>query len=191
MSSSSGPPKQVYQGAAANEAAGSSGQTYTEEERDKIQRLLQQRLPADEMAQRAGPGNQKLTYIESWKSIEMANEIFGFNGWSCSVLTLDLDFLDEVKGRWSCGASAIVQVKLKDGTSHEDVGYGQSDNLKDRAKCLEKAKKVNPPFTLAYCSNLTPSACFIPSRARCLMQESVPSEYLVSILEIASTIRNT
>ena len=93
------------------------------------------------MAQRSGPGNQKLTYVESWKSIELANEIFGFSGWSSTILSLDMDFVDERNGRHSVGVSAICRVTLKDGASHEDVGYGQSDNIKDKAKAIEKAKK--------------------------------------------------
>jgi recombination DNA repair RAD52 pathway protein len=65
-------PIQHYQGAVPSETGGVA-KSYTEEERDKIQRLLQTRLPADEMAHRVGPGNTKLNYLESWKSIEMAN----------------------------------------------------------------------------------------------------------------------
>lgn len=35
----------------------------------------------------------EFTYIESWKAIELANEIFGFNGWSCSIIDLTPDFV--------------------------------------------------------------------------------------------------
>ena len=62
-------------------------------------------------------------------------------GWSSSILSLDMDFMDEKNGRYSVGASAICRVTLRDGAYHEDVGYGQSDNMKDKAKALEKAKK--------------------------------------------------
>ena len=93
---------------------------YTEEERDKIQRLLQQRLPADEMAQRAGPGNQKLTYIESWKSIEMANQIFGFNGWSSTIMSLNQEICEQdQRGHWHIGVSAIMRIQLRDGAARE------------------------------------------------------------------------
>lgn len=102
---------------------------FSNDERSRIQSLLQTRLPADQMAQRTGPGNQKLTYVESWRSIELANEIFGFSGWSSTILSLDMDFIDEKNGRYSVGVSAICKITLKDGASHEDVGYGQSDNL--------------------------------------------------------------
>lgn len=35
----------------------------------------------------------KYTYIESWRGISLANSIFGFNGWSCSVVDLSPDFV--------------------------------------------------------------------------------------------------
>lgn len=49
--------------------------------------------------------------------------------------------LDQGKdGKWSIGVSVTVRVTLKDGTYHEDVGYGQMDNGK-KAQVFEKAKK--------------------------------------------------
>lgn len=35
----------------------------------------------------------------------------------------------------------VVRVTLKDGTHHEDIGYGQVDNAKGKAAAFEKAKK--------------------------------------------------
>ena len=39
------------------------------------------------VSQRHGPGGQKLAYIEGWRLIALANEVFGFNGWSHSVVS--------------------------------------------------------------------------------------------------------
>ena len=33
-------------------------------------------------------------YLEGWKAISLANEIFGFNGWSHSVSQQTIDFVD-------------------------------------------------------------------------------------------------
>lgn len=33
------------------------------------------------------------TYIEGWKTIELSNSIFGFDGWSCSIVDLTPDFV--------------------------------------------------------------------------------------------------
>lgn len=41
----------------------------------------------------------------------------------------------------SLGLSVIVRVTLKDGTFHEDVGYGHIENCKGKAAAFEKAKK--------------------------------------------------
>jgi recombination DNA repair RAD52 pathway protein len=35
----------------------------------------------------------KLTYAEGWKIINLANEVFGFNGWSSSVLSITTDYV--------------------------------------------------------------------------------------------------
>lgn len=41
----------------------------------------------------AGP---KLTYAEGWKIINLANEVFGFNGWSSSVLSITTDYVSSL-----------------------------------------------------------------------------------------------
>lgn len=35
----------------------------------------------------------KLTYVEGWKAINLANEVFGFHGWSSSITSLTVDFV--------------------------------------------------------------------------------------------------
>lgn len=44
-------------------------------------------------------------------------------------------------GKISLGLSTIVRVTLKDGTFHEDIGYGHIENCKGKAAAFEKAKK--------------------------------------------------
>lgn len=44
-------------------------------------------------------------------------------------------------GRINLGLSTIVRVTLKDGTFHEDIGYGHCENTKGKAAAFEKAKK--------------------------------------------------
>jgi DNA repair and recombination protein RAD52 len=78
--------------------------------------------------------------VESWKVIELANSIFGFNGWSSSIVDITPDFIEESQGRFRVGVTAVVKVSLKDGTSHEDVGYGISEN-KIKGSAIENAKK--------------------------------------------------
>lgn len=69
--------------------------------------------------------------------------MFGFNGWSSSIQNIQIDFVDEnpQTGKISLGLSVIVRITLKDGTYHEDIGYGQIENCKGKAAAFEKAKK--------------------------------------------------
>jgi DNA repair and recombination protein RAD52 len=44
-------------------------------------------------------------------------------------------------GKISLGLSTIVRVTLRDGSFHEDIGYGHIENCKGKAAAFEKAKK--------------------------------------------------
>ncbi|KAE8227066.1 hypothetical protein CF319_g417 [Tilletia indica] len=109
-----------------------------------LQARLQQRLGPEYVSTRAGPsGGPKVSYIEGWKAIDLANDVFGFNGWSSSIVSIDVDYLEEnpETGRVNVGVSVTIRITLRDGTFHEDVGYGSMDNSKSRAAALEKSKK--------------------------------------------------
>ena len=71
----------------------------------------------------------------------MANETFGFNGWSHSVTHQSIDFIDQSGDRFYVGISTFIRVQLKDGTYHEDVGYGVSEGMRSKALSIEKARK--------------------------------------------------
>lgn len=84
---------------------------FSKDEREEIGKNLQQKLEKDQIAYRPGPNGSKfasillfecassflilgkVAYLESWRAIELANEIFGFNGWSSSVISLSQDFV--------------------------------------------------------------------------------------------------
>lgn len=55
-------------------------------EQQNVNAFLHQKLGKDNLTRRPGPGGTRLTYIESCKAIELANQAFGFNGWSCRIL---------------------------------------------------------------------------------------------------------
>ncbi|KAG6331988.1 hypothetical protein ID866_7100 [Astraeus odoratus] len=109
-----------------------------------LQAKLNKKLGPEFISQRPGPGGgPKLTYAEGWKIINLANEVFGFNGWSSSIVNISTDFIDynEESRRYNVGVTAIVRVTLKDGVYHEDVGYGMLENSKSKASALDKCKK--------------------------------------------------
>lgn len=106
-----------------------------------LQAKLNKKLGPEFVSQRPGPGGgPKLTYAEGWKIINLANEVFGFNGWSSSVVNITTDFIDynEESHRFNVGVTAIVRVTLKDGAFHEDVGYGMLENSRSKAAALDK-----------------------------------------------------
>ncbi|KAF8609580.1 Rad52/22 double-strand break repair protein [Ceratobasidium sp. AG-I] len=109
-----------------------------------MQAKLNRKLGPEFISQRPGPGGgMKLTYAEGWKIINLANEVFGFNGWSSSVLSITTDYIDhnESTQRYNVGVSALVRVTLRDGAFHEDVGYGALENAKGKGMALDKCKK--------------------------------------------------
>ncbi|KAH7887038.1 hypothetical protein F5I97DRAFT_1808234, partial [Phlebopus sp. FC_14] len=109
-----------------------------------LQAKLNKKLGPEYISQRPGPGGgPKLTYAEGWKIINLANEVFGFNGWSSNIINLTTDFIDcsEESRRYNVGVTAIVRVTLRDGVYHEDVGYGMLENSKSKAAALDKCKK--------------------------------------------------
>ncbi|KAF3491907.1 DNA repair and recombination protein rad22 [Arthroderma uncinatum] len=115
---------------------------YTPEEVASLKEQLNKQLGPEFLSSRPS-GAGKVHYVTADKCINLANEVFGFNGWSSSIQNISQDFADEHPhtGRVSVGLSVIVRVTLKDGTYHEDVGYGHIENCKGKAAAFEKAKK--------------------------------------------------
>ncbi|ORZ36706.1 hypothetical protein BCR44DRAFT_125376 [Catenaria anguillulae PL171] len=119
---------------------------YTYDERERMADALARKLPPDCISQRSGGAAGQVKYIEGWRAIELANEIFGFNGWSMSVLNNSIDFLDNVgpgpnDPRWTVGVTCTVRITLRDGSFREDVGYGIGDNFRTKGQALEKTRK--------------------------------------------------
>ncbi|CAG8455559.1 uncharacterized protein OCT59_017481 [Rhizophagus irregularis] len=117
--------------------------SYTLEEYKTIQANLSKQLGPEYVSSRPGPGGGKVIYLEGWKAMNLANDVFGFNGWSSSIVDITVDFVDcnHDTGKFSIGVAVTCRVTLKDGTFHEDIGYGSCDNLKSKAGAFEKAKK--------------------------------------------------
>ena len=53
----------------------------------------------------------QIAYIEGWKLVNLANEVFGFNGWSHSVTHMNIDFIEENGGKFFVGVCAFVKVR--------------------------------------------------------------------------------
>ena len=116
---------------------------YTAQEIATLQSRLDKQLGPEYISSRPAPGGGKVHYVSGEKVIALANEVFGFNGWSSTLRDITVDFVDEHPQtlRVSLGLSVIVRVTLRDGTFHEDIGYGHIENCKGKAAAFEKAKK--------------------------------------------------
>ncbi|XP_067292368.1 DNA repair protein RAD52 homolog isoform X2 [Pseudorasbora parva] len=149
--------------------------TYTAEEYQAVQNALRQRLGPEYISTRQAGGGQKVCYIEGHRVISLANEMFGYNGWSHSISQQNVDFVDLINGKFYVGVSAFVKVQLKDGSFHEDVGYGVSEGLKSKALSLEKARKEAVTDGLKRALK-----CFGNALGNCIMNK----EYLIAINKI-------
>lgn len=70
---------------------------YTEEEAFDIQERLDTKLDASHLSYRpAAQGT--VAYLEGWKAFNLANEVFGFNGWSSEILSFTIDFVRTKRG---------------------------------------------------------------------------------------------
>ncbi len=116
---------------------------YTAQEIATLQSRLEKQLGPEYISSRSGPSGQKVHYITAEKCIALANDVFGFNGWSSGIQNIQVDFVEENPQtlKVSLGLSVIVRVTLRDGTYHEDIGYGHIENCKGKAAAFEKAKK--------------------------------------------------
>jgi DNA repair and recombination protein RAD52 len=99
-------------------------------------------LSKKDVRSRPGPGGKKLTYLEGWKAIDIANAIFGFDGWQSQIITLDVRVVrqDQAK-RWHVCTMATIRVTLKNGSFHEDRGGGSSSNQKTEEDAIMLAEK--------------------------------------------------
>jgi DNA repair and recombination protein RAD52 len=108
---------------------------YTAQEIATLQSRLDRQLGPEYISSRAGPGGSKVHYLAAEKVINLANEVFGFNGWSSSIQNVQIDFVgsypfqerplltankvDDDHGKITLGCSIICRVTLRDGTFHE------------------------------------------------------------------------
>ncbi len=119
----------------------SSSTPFTPSELSAVTSALRRRLGPSLLSCRPAPGGQRVVYLEGWRSVAIANGIFGFNGWSSSVTGGAVDFVDCLGGRFYVGVWAQVRVTLRDGAFREDVGYGVSEGMRSKALSVEKARK--------------------------------------------------
>lgn len=66
---------------------------FTATEIATLQSRLNKQLGPEYISSRPGNGGGKVAYITGNKAIALANEVFGFNGWSSSLGQVQIDYV--------------------------------------------------------------------------------------------------
>ncbi|WFD43089.1 DNA repair protein rad52 [Malassezia psittaci] len=106
-----------------------------------LQCKLNQRLGPEYLSQRQGPGGgPKLTYIEGWKAVDLANEVFGFNGWSTSITSLDVDYVSVMT--YAAGRPSRMEpiMKMKRSVNSPELDRAAVDARQARLKSAAAAR---------------------------------------------------
>jgi DNA repair and recombination protein RAD52 len=69
---------------------------YTKQEASSLQDKLGRQLGPEWTLSREGPSRSTVYYIPTHKAIDLANNVFGFNGWSSSIKEYHIDFVGSV-----------------------------------------------------------------------------------------------
>ncbi|XP_043737853.1 DNA repair protein RAD52 homolog isoform X2 [Cervus elaphus] len=135
---------------------------YTVEEHQAIQNALRQRLGPEYISSRIAGGGQKVCYIEGHRVINLANEMFGYNGWAHSITQQNVDFVDLNNGKFYVGVCAFVRVQLKpplevDLTNAKRQDFEPSVEQARYSSCQQnvtleppKAREVTSPCRLSH-----------------------------------------
>ena len=98
---------------ASTATSSTSTSPFTPSELEAVEKALRQRLGPAFLSSRPAPGGQRVVYLEGWRSVALANGIFGFNGWSSSVVGCAVDFVDHSQGKFYVGVWAQVRVQVR------------------------------------------------------------------------------
>ncbi|CAO3610039.1 unnamed protein product [Cunninghamella echinulata] len=104
--------------------------------------LLKKGLGPEFVNSRPGAGGSKVMYITGDVVINLANEVFGYNGWSSEIKSYHLDYQEQTEqGRYNIGISTVVRVTIKEGSFHEDIGFGAVENARSKDAAFALARK--------------------------------------------------
>ncbi len=113
--------------------------TFTQEQVEE----LKQPIDLQNVAERKTGWDQKVPFVESWKAIDEANRIFGFDGWSSETIQLDFVQSDEFCVTYIAKVRVTVGDVIKEGVGagHGKGGYQFGLSLYDSKKAWKNAKK--------------------------------------------------
>lgn len=86
-------------------------------------------LQVTQLEERPGPQGRKLSYLSHFHAFTNMNDVFGFDGWSSAITSVETLDKNEVKGKWSVIVRVIVRVTLlKSGNYHDGIATESSTN---------------------------------------------------------------
>lgn len=116
MESSSGSAQEARQGEWGS-------RPFTPDVQQRISTVLSTDIPHGLLAERQGPGRGRVKYVEHHIALDLANEAFGFGGWSCSILSQEFMYCERnQKKGWDCACMVQMRVQLENGSFHTDFG---------------------------------------------------------------------
>lgn len=82
--------------------------------------------------------------VSTAELLRLANEAFGFNGWSSQILSCEPEeeSFDDENSVYSMKQVATVRVILQDGVYLDARGIGESSNMPQKHSCLCNSKKM-------------------------------------------------
>ena len=107
--------------------------TFTQEQVEE----LKQPIDLKNVAERKTGWDQKVPFVESWKAIDEANRIFGFDGWSSETIQLDCVQSDEFCVTYIAKVRVTVGGVIKEGVG-AGHGKGEKVNLGDKHESAVK-----------------------------------------------------
>ncbi|CAO3615430.1 unnamed protein product [Cunninghamella blakesleeana] len=111
--------------------------------REKKGELLKKCLGPEFVLSRPGAGGSKVMYITGDVVINLANEVFGYDGWSSEIRSYQLNYEEKTdQGKYNIGISTVVRITLKASeTFHEDIGFGAVENARSKEAAFALARK--------------------------------------------------
>ncbi|KAL8780592.1 MAG: hypothetical protein Q9213_006389 [Squamulea squamosa] len=73
---------------------------YTAQEIATLSSRLEKQLGPEYISTRPGASGQRVPYLAADKAINLANEVFGFNGWSSCIKEIQIDFASTGNKLW-------------------------------------------------------------------------------------------
>lgn len=73
-----------------------------------LQQRLTRQLGPEFISHRSGAGGSRVAYLEGTKAIGLANDVFGFNGWSSSLQQVQVDYVWHLESEICSGNLEVV-----------------------------------------------------------------------------------